>query len=131
MIMKKLILAVAFFTAFSAFAANTNSTCANEEHYPLVSKSELKNYVQSKQAFVVDVNSSESFQKAHVPGAIHFESHEKDFAQMLPKDHNALIVAYCGGPMCSAWKKAAEQACNMGYTNVRHFKDGISGWVKN
>jgi rhodanese-related sulfurtransferase len=113
--------------AVSAFAAGTD--CKSETNYPLITKSELSTLVQSKGVFVIDVNSKESFDKAHVPGAIHFESHEKDFATVLPQDKNAEIVAYCGGPQCTAWKKAAEQACKMGYTNIHHFKGGISGWT--
>jgi rhodanese-related sulfurtransferase len=41
-----------------------------------------------------------------------------------------MIVAYCGGPACTAWKKAAQDACKLGYTNIKHFKEGISGWKK-
>ena len=47
---------------------------------------------------------------------------------MLPADKNALIVAYCGGPKCGAWKKAAKAAAALGYTNIKHFSGGISGW---
>ena len=116
-------------SALSAFA-NENPECAKDSHYPLVTKSELKELTTKKSAFIVDVNSQESFEKAHVPGAILFESHKKDFSQVLPKDKNTLIVAYCGGPACEAWKKAAEEACKLGYTTIRHYKEGISGWVK-
>ena len=132
--MKKITLfASILFTLSSslAFAAVTseNPDCAKDSHYPLVTKSELKDITAKKSAFIVDVNSDESFAKAKVPGAIHFVD-KKTFAQVLPKDKNTLIVAYCGGPACEAWKKAAEEACKLGYTNIHHFKEGISGWVK-
>ena len=127
--MKKILITAALFLSFNAFAGTTN--CADENHYPLVTKDQLKSYVQTKQAFVVDVNGPDKFKEAHVPGAVNFDSHQKDFAQVLPQDRNTLIVAYCGGPQCGAWKKAAEQACNMGYTNIKHFKEGLQGWVKN
>jgi len=32
--------------------------------------------------------------------------------------------------MCNAWQKAATAACEMGYTNIRHFSPGITGWNK-
>jgi rhodanese-related sulfurtransferase len=116
--------------AASASAAVTQkSDCADEAHYPMINKAQLKTVAEKKQAFIVDVNSDESFAKAHVPGAIHFGSHEKDFVSLLPKDKSALVVAYCGGPQCNAWKKAAEEACKAGYTHVQHFKEGISGWT--
>jgi len=114
---------------FTSVSALETVDCSKDSHYPLISKSELKSAVEKKSAVIVDVNSEESFKKAHVPGAIHFGSHSKGFAKLLPQDKDALLVAYCGGPMCEAWKKAAEEACNLGYKNIRHFKEGIKGWV--
>lgn len=110
--------------------AQAATDCKNEAAYPIISKTELKTVADSKTATIFDVNSAESFKEAHVPGAVHFGSHEKDFAKLLPADKNALIVAYCGGPKCTAWLKAAKEACQLGYTNIKHFKDGISGWKK-
>ena len=128
--MKKFTLLATALLGFSvsAFAAD-KMDCTSEAHYPMIKKAELKEVSDRQSAFIVDVNSKESFQKVHVPGAVHFESHRQDFAQMLPKDKDSLIVAYCGGVKCGAWKMAAEEACKLGYTNVRHFKEGISGWV--
>ncbi|MGZ3699948.1 MAG: rhodanese-like domain-containing protein [Bdellovibrionota bacterium] len=103
--------------------------CSKEDSYPLITKTELKQVVEKKEAFIVDVNSADSFKKAHVPGAILFGDHQKDFASLLPTSKTAMIVAYCGGVKCDAWKKAAQQACEHGYTNVRHFKEGITGWT--
>lgn len=111
--------------------AYAGTDCAKEEAYPLISMSELKQVADGKSAFIVDVNSKDSFADSHVPGAIHYGSNIKKFDQMLPSDKNTLIVAYCGGPACTAWKKAAERACKMGYTNIKHFKEGIQGWKQN
>ena len=104
--------------------------CAKEETFPIISKADLQKVVDQKSAFIVDANSDESFKDAHVPGAIHYGDHKNDFAKLLPTDKSKMIVAYCGGPSCTAWHKAAEQACKLGYTNIQHFKDGISGWKK-
>jgi rhodanese-related sulfurtransferase len=117
-------------SAFAATAAGTNPDCAKEDHYPLITKKDLATVAASKSATIVDVNSSDSFAKAHVPTAFNYGQNEKNFDTMLPKDKTALIVAYCGGVQCSAWKAAAERACNMGYTNIKHFKEGIAGWTK-
>lgn len=108
--------------------ANPSEECAEESHFPEISKNELKKVVQKKSAFIVDVNSEDSFKEKHVPGAIHYDSRHNEFSKLLPKDKGALVVAYCGGPQCGAWKKAATEACELGYTNIRHFKGGISGW---
>ncbi len=107
----------------------THAECAEEAHFPQISKAELKKVAAEQSATIIDVNSAASFKKVHVPGAIHFGSHRKDFASILPKTKDQLIVAYCGGAQCSAWHQAAEEACQLGYTNVRHFKEGIQGWT--
>jgi rhodanese-related sulfurtransferase len=110
----------------NSLAATPN--CKDDKNYPEIEKSELNTLVQKKSVFVVDVNSKESFKKSHVPTAIHYGEVKNEFASKLPTDKNALIVAYCGGPACTAWKKAAMEACANGYTNIKHFKGGISGW---
>ncbi len=117
---------MALCASFGAKASGNN--CAEESNYPEISKVELKKVADAKSALIVDVNGDQSYKKVHVPGAIHYAAHQSDFAQMLPKDKGAMIVAYCGGKMCVAWKKAAEAACKLGYTNIHHFNDGIQGW---
>jgi len=44
----------------------------------------------------------------------------------IPK--NAEIIAYCGGPQCPQSTQAAQKLGELGYTNVRTFKDGLEGW---
>ena len=41
---------------------------------------------------------------------------------------NAEIVTYCGGPQCSQSTAAARRLIALGYTNVRAYHDGLSGW---
>ena len=96
--------------------------------YPDLSIKELKKSIESKQVTVIDVNGTESFATGHIPGAIDFEANEAKLASLLPKDKNALIVAYCGGPKCMAYKQAAKKAEELGYKNVKHLSAGISGW---
>jgi rhodanese-related sulfurtransferase len=124
--MKTLSLISLLFISSFAFA----SSCNDMSKFGEVSKEELTQLIQKKSVFVVDVNSSESYKKSHVPTAIHYGSNEKNFTEMLPKDKSALIVAYCGGVQCTAWLTAAHAACQAGYTNIKHYKGGISGWNK-
>ena len=129
--MKTLIL-LSMLLSPSGYAAQSSKTnCDSEKNYPEISKTELKTLAEQKAATIFDVNSDESFKEAHVPGAIHYGTVKGNFAKQLPQDKSAIIVAYCGGPSCGAWKKAASEACKLGYTNVKHFKGGISGWKKN
>lgn len=118
--MKKL-LALAFaLVAATGFAAE----------YPDISIADLKTAIAEKKVVVIDVNGAASYTAGHVPGAINFAEAKADLASKLPADKSALVVAYCGGPSCSAYKAAANKAAELGYTNVKHLSAGISGWKK-
>ncbi len=119
--MKKL-LAFAVTTLFAV------SLTAGE--YPDISIKELKIQIAKKKVTVSDVMGAGSYKKGHVPSALSFAKHGKNLAKILPKDKNALIVAYCGGPSCSAYKRAADLAAKLGYKNVKHMSAGIGGWKK-
>ena len=91
---------------------------------------ELKAAIANQKVVLLDANGSKSWQSGHIAGAIDFEAAAAQLASVLPKDKNAPIVAYCGGPKCMAYKAAAAAALKLGYTNVKHLPDGIKGWVK-
>lgn len=93
-----------------------------------VSLTELKTIVEKKSATIIDANSATSYETGHIPGAVHFGANEKDLGKVLPADKAAPIVAYCGGPLCTAWEDAAKSAIKLGYTNVKHFKGGLKTW---
>ena len=114
----------------SAVSWASGKDCMDDKTYPDISKAEMQKIVTAKKATIIDVNSEKSFKKARIPGAIHFAANKDNLAKVLPQDKNAPIVAYCGGKMCSAWKRAAQSACKMGYKNIRHFSEGIRGWTK-
>jgi rhodanese-related sulfurtransferase len=96
--------------------------------YPDVKVEELKKAIANKSVTLLDANGTDSWKEGHIPGAIDFSSKRDQLAQVLPKDKNALIVAYCGGPKCSAYQAAAKAAEKLGYKNVKHLSAGISGW---
>ena len=93
-----------------------------------ISVTEIKSAIETKTVTVIDVNGSASYKKGHIPGSVDFASAKAKFASVLPKDKNALVVAYCGGPGCGAYAAAAKAAKKLGYTNVKHMSAGISGW---
>ena len=96
--------------------------------YPDISINELKQAIQKKQVTLIDANGTDSFKDGHIPGAIDFEAAGDKLEKALPKDKDALVVAYCGGPQCMAYQAAAKKAVALGYTNVKHLSAGISGW---
>ena len=104
----------------------TASVFAGE--FPDITITDLKKAIADKKVTVIDVNGSDSFKAGHVPTAIDFDAASDKLADKLPKDKNALVVAYCGGPSCGAYKAAATKAKELGYTNVKHLSAGISGW---
>ncbi len=108
--------------AFSAITAVASNQFADIRH------SELKQAIAQKKITLVDVNGSESYNKGHIPGAIDYIATEDQFASKLPKDKNALVVAYCGNERCQAYRQAAAKAKELGYTNVKHYSKGIAGW---
>ena len=96
--------------------------------FPEITIDQLKSAIASKEVTLLDVNGSRSWKEGHIPGAIDYAAKQAKLASVLPKDKNALIVAYCGGPACGAYAKAAKAAKELGYTNVKHLTAGISGW---
>ena len=76
-------------------------------HYPDITIKELKVAMANKSVTLLDAHGSDSYKEGHIPGASDFTT-TKDLAKALPKDKNALIVAYCGGPQCQAYQSAAK-----------------------
>lgn len=89
---------------------------------------ELKKAIEEKKVTIIDVNGTESYKAGHIPTAIDFAASGDKISKSLPSDKAALIVAYCGGPQCNAYKAAVKKAQELGYTNVKHLPAGISGW---
>lgn len=117
-----------FFATLFAVAIAPVAMLAAE--FPDISIAELKKAIAEKKVTVIDVNGGESYKNGHIPSAINFAEVQKDLASALPKDKDALIVAYCGGPSCNAYTRAANAATKLGYTNVKHLSAGISGWLQ-
>jgi rhodanese-related sulfurtransferase len=111
----------------AACAVALVSFAAQAGDYADIGLTELKAAMAAKKVALVDVNGDDSYKEGHIPGAVNFEGKDK-LAKQLPSDKSTLVVAYCGGPSCSAYKAAAKAAESLGYTNVKHFGAGIRGW---
>ncbi len=111
-----------------ACAATLLAVVAYAAEYPNITIPELKSAIQANNVTLIDANGTESWQNGHIPGAIDYQSNKEKLASVLPKDKDALIVAYCGGPKCMAYKEAAKAAKELGYKNVKYLSAGISGW---
>jgi rhodanese-related sulfurtransferase len=95
-----------------------------------ISHADLTQAIKDKKVVLIDCNSAEQFAKGHIPGAINLAAAEKELATKLPAAKDALVVAYCGSEKCPAYKKGAEAAVKLGFTNVKHYAGGLAGWTK-
>ncbi len=93
-----------------------------------ISPAGLHQLVQERQATVIDVNSRQSWMKAHVPGALNLDPAAYKDGD-LPPDKEANLVFYCSNPLCRKAPNAARRAKQMGYGNVKVMSAGIGGWL--
>lgn len=87
-------------TAFAQATADKAqaATAKKMAQFPSMTVAEVQKALEKGKATVIDVNPLESYNAGHIPGALHFGTVKKELAGKLPKDKNALILAYCGGP---------------------------------
>ncbi len=109
-------------------AALAATVVVGAAEYSDITIPDLQAALAAKTVTVLDANGTESWQEGHIPGAIDFATQKDKLAKLLPQDKGALIVAYCGGPKCGAYKAAAAAAAKLGYTNVKHLSAGLHGW---
>jgi len=121
--MKTLFATLATTIALIGFAA------AEDAKFEDISIKDLDKAIKDKTVVVIDVNGADSYKQAHVPTAIDYATQKDKLAKLLPEDKGTLVVAYCGGPSCGAYQAAAKAAKELGYTNVKHLKAGLSGWL--
>lgn len=84
--------------------------------------------LDSEPISIFDVNSHQSWMKAHNPGASNldpFTYRESD----LPENKEPNLVFYCSNPMCQKVSKAARRAKKYGFINVKVMSVGINGWI--
>ena len=123
-----LALTLAVAVCLSVSSAFAGDKAKKDEKVPDIAIKDLKKAIEEKKVTVIDVNGTDSYKQGHIPTAINFEAKKDELKKVLPKDKDALIVAYCGGPQCGAYKSAAVAAKELGYTNVKHLSAGIKGW---
>lgn len=93
-----------------------------------ISPQDLHLRLQERAVTVFDVNSAQSWMKAHVPGALHLDPENYGIGD-LPSDKASDLVFYCSNPMCRKAPNAARRAKKMGYGNIKVLSAGITGWI--
>ncbi|MBL8604541.1 MAG: rhodanese-like domain-containing protein [Myxococcales bacterium] len=113
-----------------ATATTTQAAAANseQERFRRMSVEELSRAMAANEAVtVIDNNGRERYEQGHIPSARHV-GHDEVTPAVLPADRAARLVFYCYNESCHACHNAANQALNLGYTNVFILPAGITGW---
>lgn len=68
----------------------------------------------------------------HIPGAISLPAKQFDelAPRILPRDKDKLILFYCDGIECKLSHMAAEDAEDLGYSNIHVYVGGFPEWFK-
>lgn len=96
----------------------------------LISRDDLRSQIDAGTVTVVDALGGTYHAQRHLPGAIPLVADDvADKAARLLPDKDAAIVTYCSNPACPNSEQVANQLINLGYTNVRKYREGIEDWV--
>lgn len=97
----------------------------------LISRDDLKAQLDAGSVTVVDALGGEYYERQHLPGALPLV--EADVVAQAPRllpDKAAAIVTYCSNPACPNSGQVANRLIDLGYRNVRKYREGIQDWVE-
>jgi len=96
-----------------------------------ITREELKAKMDLGESFVlVDALGPDHYASSHLPGAINLPYEFVDEADKVLPDKRAEIVVYCMSTDCSASGEEARELTEMGYENVRHYREGKLDWMR-
>jgi rhodanese-related sulfurtransferase len=77
---------------------------------------------------LLDVRGRQSYNKAHVPGAIDLAHGKITARKMAQWPADTTFVVYCAGPHCNGANKAAVKLARLGL-KVKEMIGGMTGWA--
>jgi len=97
-----------------------------------ISRSEIKEKLdQGVGLILVEALPLMYYEDMHLPGAIHLPHDQVDsLAPSLLPDKSAEIVVYCANLPCPNSEIAARRLAELGYTNVREYREGKQDWFE-
>ena len=97
-----------------------------------ITTEELKKKLDAgEEVYLIDALSEKSYGARHVPGAKNVPYRPNfitDFEKEVGAPKDAEIITYCASSGCQLSVLAADALEEAGYTNVKHFEDGLAGW---
>jgi len=96
----------------------------------LISRDDLRAAIETATVTVVDALGGDYWARQHLPGAIPLVADDvaAQAATLLP-DKSAAVVTYCSNPACPNSQAVASRLEQLGYTNVRKYREGIEDWT--
>lgn len=105
-----------------------SDSLAADQEIPVITHEELMTALAENRVILIDANGTASYEEAHIPGAIDYQTNHAKLGRLLPRDKSVLVVTYSAHEHCGAFRSAAEVASELGYKNIRHYSPGIDGW---
>jgi rhodanese-related sulfurtransferase len=97
----------------------------------LITRDELQAAIEKGEVTVVDALPAAYYEQQHLPGAVNlFVDEAADRAAAVLPDKGAAIVTYCSNAACPNSEGVARTLTQLGYTDVRKFREGIQDWVE-
>lgn len=97
----------------------------------LISREELREALAAGTVTLVDALPASYYDQAHLPGAINLvEGDVAARAAALLPDRDATIVTYCSNVSCGNSQAVAARLTQLGYIDVRKYREGIQDWVE-
>lgn len=90
---------------------------------------QLKEYVDSGTAIILDARSGQYDDGYRIPGAksLSSSSTPAEIASVIPSK-DSLVITYCSNLKCPASKALATKLMGLGYSQVYEYPEGIAGW---
>ncbi|HEY6422698.1 MAG TPA: rhodanese-like domain-containing protein [Pseudonocardiaceae bacterium] len=97
----------------------------------LITRQELQEAIDAGRVTVLDALPASSYATQHLPGALNLvEQDVAEWAGELLPDTDAAIVTYCSNVSCGNSQTVASRLEQLGYRNVRKYREGIQDWVE-
>jgi len=95
-----------------------------------ITRDELAAAVEARAVTLVDALPAAPYGQRHLPGALNVVQEDADerVAEALP-ERDAAIVTYSTDAACTRGPELAERLADLGYADVRVYRDGIEDWV--
>jgi len=97
---------------------------------PTITREELSDALDKGTVTVVDALPAAPYGQRHLPGALNLVAEDPDerVRAVLP-DPAAAVVTYSTDADCARGPELAARLRDLGYTDVREYRDGIEDWV--